>query len=68
MLPVRPLTNLDDIGEVLAEKRTKRRLPRAAARLAAPRALGGVLGVEHLERLRQGLAVALEVLLRELRD
>ena len=68
VLAVRPLTHLDGIREVLAEKRTERGFARAPAGLTPTRALRRVLRVHHLQRPRQRAAVELEVLLGELRD
>ena len=68
VLAVWPLTHLDGVREVLAQKRTERGFARAPTGLTPPRALRCVLRVHHLQRLRQRAAVELEVLLGELRD
>ena len=68
VLAVRPLTHLDGVREVLAEKCTERGFSRPPAGFAPSRALRCVLRVHHLQRLRQRAAVELEVLLGELRD
>ena len=61
MLSVGTLTHLHDVGEMFAEERAERGLSSATARFPASRALRGVLRVELLERLRERLAIALQV-------